>query len=187
MAQNITLLGASYEDVHAVTLPKTSGGTATFVDAENIGSKVITENGTYLSSDDGLDGYSSVVVNIPTFIEPIAYDYLAGYVSTNVWNYQDSVNNHSDIYEVQNGHRYLITLGSTVGTRFRSVVISTNPVGTTSNYTGVQITNKTNPVVYDSASFTSDRDGFFVITKDNAGTAGLKSYLMDITEKTGGA
>lgn len=36
MAQNITLLGASYSDVPAVTLPKTGGGTATFVDEEEI-------------------------------------------------------------------------------------------------------------------------------------------------------
>lgn len=32
MAQNITLLGASYADVPAVLLPKTGGGTATFTD-----------------------------------------------------------------------------------------------------------------------------------------------------------
>ena len=32
MSQNITLLGASYSDVPAVTLPKTGGGTATFTD-----------------------------------------------------------------------------------------------------------------------------------------------------------
>lgn len=36
MAQNITLLGASYSDVPAVTLPKTGGGTAKFVDEEEI-------------------------------------------------------------------------------------------------------------------------------------------------------
>ena len=32
MAQNITMLGASYSAVPAVTLPKTGGGTATFTD-----------------------------------------------------------------------------------------------------------------------------------------------------------
>lgn len=32
MAQNITLLGASYSGVPAVTLPKTGGGTARFTD-----------------------------------------------------------------------------------------------------------------------------------------------------------
>ena len=32
MSQNITLLGASYSAVPAVTLPKTGGGTASFTD-----------------------------------------------------------------------------------------------------------------------------------------------------------
>ena len=32
MAQNITLMGASYTDVPAVELPKTGGGMATFTD-----------------------------------------------------------------------------------------------------------------------------------------------------------
>ena len=36
MAQNITLMGASYQDVPAVTLPKTGGGTAEFFDARSI-------------------------------------------------------------------------------------------------------------------------------------------------------
>lgn len=35
MAQNITLLGASYADVPAVTLPKTGGGTARFTDTSD--------------------------------------------------------------------------------------------------------------------------------------------------------
>lgn len=34
MAKNISLLGADYPDVPAVQLPKTGGGTATFVDAD---------------------------------------------------------------------------------------------------------------------------------------------------------
>lgn len=33
MAQNVTIMGASYSDVPAVTLPKTGGGTARFDDA----------------------------------------------------------------------------------------------------------------------------------------------------------
>lgn len=35
MAQNVTIQGASYSDVPAVELPKTGGGTATFVDTTN--------------------------------------------------------------------------------------------------------------------------------------------------------
>lgn len=36
MAQDITLLGATYSNVPAVTLPKSAGGVATFVDAEDV-------------------------------------------------------------------------------------------------------------------------------------------------------
>ena len=36
MAQNITLMGANYSDVPAVQLPKTGGGTAKFIDEEEI-------------------------------------------------------------------------------------------------------------------------------------------------------
>lgn len=36
MAQNISLLGAQYNAVPAIELPKTGGGTATFVDEEEI-------------------------------------------------------------------------------------------------------------------------------------------------------
>lgn len=35
MSQNITLLGASYSNVPAVTLPKTGGGTASFTDVSD--------------------------------------------------------------------------------------------------------------------------------------------------------
>lgn len=36
MAQNITLWGASYSDVPAIDLPKTSGGTTRFIDEEEV-------------------------------------------------------------------------------------------------------------------------------------------------------
>lgn len=36
MAQNITLLGASYQAVPAIDLPKTGGGTARFIDQEEV-------------------------------------------------------------------------------------------------------------------------------------------------------
>lgn len=36
MAQNVTLLGASYPDVPSVILPKTGGGSAVFVDPQEL-------------------------------------------------------------------------------------------------------------------------------------------------------
>lgn len=48
MAKNISLLGANYPDVPAVTLPQTGGGVATFVDADNssTGANAITTSHT---------------------------------------------------------------------------------------------------------------------------------------------
>ena len=40
MAKNITLMGANYPDVPAVRLPKTGGGTAQFIDADDIQAEI---------------------------------------------------------------------------------------------------------------------------------------------------
>ena len=61
MAQNITIMGASYSDVPAVTLPKTGGGTATFVDESEIVTYYTgTSNPTSSLGNDG-DIYLKVV------------------------------------------------------------------------------------------------------------------------------
>ena len=55
MSQNITLLGASYQDVPSVLLPKTGGGTASFIDVSDtdaIASDVTA--GKYFYTSDGV-------------------------------------------------------------------------------------------------------------------------------------
>lgn len=54
---NITLMGASYNDVTAVSLPQTGGGIATFHEVS--GTQTITENDTY-----DVTGLAQVVVNV---------------------------------------------------------------------------------------------------------------------------
>lgn len=53
MAQNITLLGASYSDVPAVTLPKTGGGTARFDDCSVVTAEAadVRTGETFVASD----------------------------------------------------------------------------------------------------------------------------------------
>lgn len=148
MAQDISLLGATYLGVPAVALPKVGGGMAVFTDRDR---------------------------------EVLIFDYEPGYIGGNTWNYQNSDNNHSDIYEVEAGHKYALILGKEVGTRFRAVVLDTNPAGTTQNYTGTNVVNKNDPKSGDSVVFTSAIDGFLIVTKDNVSVTGLKSYLLDLT------
>ena len=62
MAQNITLLGASYSDVPSVTLPKTGGGTASFTDVTDttaVASDVATGKYFYLANGTRTVGTSS--------------------------------------------------------------------------------------------------------------------------------
>lgn len=61
MAQNITLLGASYTDVPAVTLPKTGGGTAKFVDEDEIITYYTGSSDPSSSTGDDGDIYLKVV------------------------------------------------------------------------------------------------------------------------------
>ena len=75
MAQNITLLGASYSAVPAVTLPKTGGGTASFTDvSDTTATAADVASGTYFytaagertegtASGGGGGGTTSVTVN----------------------------------------------------------------------------------------------------------------------------
>lgn len=61
MSQNITLLGASYSDVPAVTLPKTGGGTAKFIDEEEIITYYTGSSTPSSSTGDDGDIYLKVV------------------------------------------------------------------------------------------------------------------------------
>lgn len=55
MAQNITLMGASYSAVPAVTLPKTGGGTASFTDVtDTTAAAADVASGKYFYTSDGV-------------------------------------------------------------------------------------------------------------------------------------
>ncbi len=73
MAQNITLMGASYSAVPAVTLPKTGGGTASFTDVSDTtataadvasGTYFYTAAGEYTEGTASGGGGSTVVITM---------------------------------------------------------------------------------------------------------------------------
>ena len=111
---------------------------------------------------------------------PATFDYIPWYVMNGKWNYQNSTNNRSDIYEVEVGKTYIVILGGTVGTRFRAVTIDENPVGTTTDQTGVVVSDLTNPKPYQGALFTATKP-YLAVTKDNASKSGVMTSLVEVT------
>lgn len=63
MAKNVTLLGANYQNVPAVDLPQTGGGTATFTDVSDT-TAVETDvvNGKYIYKANGVRTQGSLVI-----------------------------------------------------------------------------------------------------------------------------
>ena len=140
-----------------------------------LGTRTIAFNGTVNAASDNLDGYSSVTTNVhPGILEPYYQDLTTGYVETGVWNI-DGSRCYSDVYAVEAGVSYIIALGDTVGTRFRAMFCTDDPTEAFENITGTNITNTNNPAHYVYRTFQPAEDGFFIIQKDNTGTANLKT------------
>lgn len=69
MSDTLKIFGSTYTDVTSIKAKDPEGNTLTFTrggGGSTLGTKSITANGTYNASDDSLDGYSSVTVNVPT-------------------------------------------------------------------------------------------------------------------------
>ena len=116
-------------------------------------------------------------------MEPYVYDYNSGYVQNGTWNYENPTGTYCDIYRVRAGHSYFFSLGGTVGTRFRSMFTTEDVTQTTRTVTGTTIKNINNPAACANASYEPPSDGYIIVSKDNVGASGLKTYLYDRTEK----
>ena len=147
--------------------------------------KQIIENGIYRAKADSADGYSLVTVEVPATIEPLvphAFDLTGGYVMNGTWTIGGDTVNYSDVYEVQANKPYLIMLGNIVGSRFRAMFSEMDTVAAQENVVGRSIINTSNPAACAYATFKPTADGFITITKDNAGTAGLKTYMFRLED-----
>ena len=116
-------------------------------------------------------------------LEPSVYDYNSGYVSNGSWIYENPTNTYVDIYRVEAGCSYFITLGGTVGTRFRVMFTTEDVTQATGTVVGTSIKNLNNPAPFTNAAYTAEDDGYIIVAKDNIGASGLSSYVYNRTEK----
>jgi len=145
--------------------------------------KTVTENGTFCAVDEGADGYSEFTVNIHTgLLTPHFFDLSGGYVQNGAWTIGSDTVCYSDVYRVTANRRYLISLGGVVGTRFRAMFSVQDTSVATEKIIGKTVINVSNPVPYAYVIFTPESDGFITISKDNAGTANLKTYVFNLVD-----
>lgn len=149
--------------------------------------KSITENGVSYAVDDEADGYSAVTVAVhPGLLTPYVYDMDTGYVERGEWHVGSATVCYTDVYEVEAGRGYLIMVGGITGTRFRVMFSEEDTTTATDTVIGTSITNTNNPAPYTFRTFTAPSDGYFTITKDNAGRAGLKTFVFDLHDLADG-
>ena len=150
--------------------------------------KTVTANGAYSALDDNADGYSKVTADIRVpALTPAIFDLTGGYVMGGAWVPGGDTVNYSDMYSVTAGQVCIIALGATVGTRFRAMFSVEDISAATERVAGRQIINTSNPEPYAYAAFKAPEDGFITITKDNAGTAGIRTYVFSLADLIGGA
>lgn len=154
----------------------------------NVGEKVITANGIYLSSDDNIDGYSRVVAEVvrgSAILTPYAFDYIDGYVNGGVFNrVAGETNNRNDIYRVVAGRKYKFTYGNTVGNRSR-IMLTVDDVtqigGTGAISRGTSLSESVSPSRTWDMYFESSLTGYLIVTKDNRSTSDIPTFLLDMT------
>ncbi len=117
-------------------------------------------------------------------IEPYIENLQSGWVGTGngVWTPETPALCYSDMYEVVGEQKYFLTLGDTVGTRFR-VMFSTIDVSTaTQKVSGIAVNtqNYNDPSPNQNLYYTPPSDGFIIVQKDNAGNSNIKTYLYGV-------
>ena len=112
--------------------------------------KTVTRNGTFHASDDEVDGYYTVIADVPAEpIIPRAFDLTGGYVSNGTWTPGGDTVSYSDSYAVSANEVYIISLCSTVGSRFRTMFSAEDIAATpTERVAGKTVNNVSNPQPY---------------------------------------
>lgn len=122
---------------------------------------------------------------IPEPLAPSASDVDTGYVANGVWTL-GGTDYYSDVYGVEADKPYLIALDDSPGTLFNAMFSATNPETASEAVTGTQVANVSDPDSYACVVYAPSADGYITITKDNAGTASIKTHVFDIRTLIGG-
>ena len=111
--------------------------------------KTVNENGTFRAVDEEADGFSEFTADVHAgLLTPHFFDLSGGYVANGVWSVGSDTVCYSDVYQVNAGETYLISLGSVVGTRFRSMFSSEDTFVAVERVVGKTILNVNTPAQY---------------------------------------
>ena len=133
---------------------------------------------------DGETVAETVTVSCAPPAEPYVFDQNSGYIAAGAWIPEDPTDTFIDIYQVQAGHKYLLTLGPDVGTRFRAMFTTVDVSQATARVNGTNVINTNDPAAYASVEYIPSRNGFIAVGKDNIGKSGVKTYLYDAADKS---
>lgn len=163
-------------------------GTETLIDltSDTVNAKNLRSGYTAHSSD----GEKITGTLKTAALEPCIEELNCGWVGPGdgVWTPENPTQTYVDIYEVQSGHQYFLTLGANVGARFRAMFTVEDVSKATAKVTGIAVNKNTsgsginNPSSYQNVTYTPETDGYIVVAKDNVGKTGIKTYLYDMTD-----
>ena len=113
----------------------------------------------------------TVTVSCAPPLTPAIYDLNYGYIDNGIWKYENPTNTYIDVYEVEVGHQYYITLGATVGSRFRAMFTTEDVSQSAVDVSGTRIINQNSPSTYANVTYTPSSNGYILIAKDNVGVS----------------
>lgn len=150
----------------------------------------VQSNGIYIPTLPVV-GYSSAEISVkpglltPYYVDlgPNQYVYTGGKFQLN-----GTTVNYSDVYILEPDTKYILLLGPTVSTRFRSIMTAEDTTTTKVPLTGgTQVVYKSDPLPYDHAIFTStSNQPYLTITKSNDGTANIPTYVFKVADLISG-
>ena len=138
----------------------------------------------FVSEIGSIGGESDFIV--PKYVE----DFRGGYIANTTFVYDPNDAYSIDLWQVIQGHEYMVILRQPVGNRCRGIFTTTDlttVTGDISNGTILDGTITTEPgrarVLYGDNfySFVPSTNGYIALMKSNQGNHNIRSYLLDLS------